>query len=93
MKAFSKIDPEVLGMACQKAVFWDVKKNPYDIDFLMAGEDPFGSEVFLNLINCWNAKVYPVLRKEIKISEVPPIEELCLMFRMVPPFVLIFANY
>ena len=74
--------------ACQAKCPWDHVLEPHDIPFLASDDDPFGSEIFINLITLWQERMLPSLKKEIKISDVPPIEELTLMLRMVCFFVL-----
>ena len=69
--------------ACQAKCPWDHVLEPHDIPFLASDDDPFGSEIFINLITLWQERMLPSLKKEIKISDVPPIEELTLMLRMV----------
>ena len=70
--------------ACQAKAPWDVVKEPYDVIPFQAGEDPFGSEIFANLVRLWGEMVYPAFREHVPtMTKLPPIEQLVLISRMV----------
>jgi hypothetical protein len=83
-KEFNARSSSEVITACQAAAPWDVVKEPYDVLPFQAGDDPFGSEIFANLVRLWGELVYPTFREHIPaLSKIPPIEQLVLMSRMV----------
>lgn len=83
-KMFNEKSNAVVIAACQAKAPWDVVKEPYDVIPFQGGEDPFGSEIFANLVRLWGEMVYPTFREHVPtMTKLPPIEQLVLMSRMV----------
>ena len=83
-KMFNEKSNAVVIAACQAAAPWDVVKEPYDVIPFQGGEDPFGSEIFANLVRLWGEMVHPTFKEHVpSMSKIPPIEQVVLMSRMV----------
>ena len=61
--------------ACQAKCPWDHVLEPHDIPFLASDDDPFGSEIFINLITLWQERFFSAYRRlYIRESEKSPAE-------------------
>jgi hypothetical protein len=83
-KEYNAKSSSEIVLACQAAAPWDVVKEPFDVLPFKAGDDPFGSEIFANLVRLWGELVFPMFKEHVPaMTKVPPIEQLVLMCRMV----------
>ena len=80
---FQTVDRDSLRVICQSKQFWDVHKEPFDISWLAAADDPLGSEIFIHLIALWNENVRPTFNGCLRLEACPPLEEFILILRMV----------
>ena len=76
-KAFADSDKYKLQLELNAKFKWDHHKDPFDITFLSTPEDLFSSEIFVLIIEKWQAIVPKAMKGHYTMPKVPLMEELC----------------